>query len=140
MNAPIIESAIACPQCKRVFTETMPTDACLFFWHCPACGTRSKPKAGDCCVFCSYGTVKCPPVQADRGKGENGVGDLARNLVDHEIVNAPEMLAITAVDRCALDLVRGDQAGRLVDGHAFGVRIELQRSGCAQGALLVGGR
>ena len=22
-----------------------------------------KPKKGDCCVFCSYGTVKCPPIQ-----------------------------------------------------------------------------
>jgi hypothetical protein len=23
-----------------------------------------KPLPGDCCVICSYGTVKCPPVQA----------------------------------------------------------------------------
>lgn len=45
----------------------MPTDACLFFWACPGCGTRHKPKAGDCCVFCSYGSVPCPPVQAERG-------------------------------------------------------------------------
>jgi hypothetical protein len=22
-----------------------------------------SPKAGDCCVFCSYGSVPCPPVQ-----------------------------------------------------------------------------
>ncbi|WP_327036906.1 GDCCVxC domain-containing (seleno)protein [Methylomarinum vadi] len=22
-----------------------------------------KPKKGDCCVFCSYGTVPCPPIQ-----------------------------------------------------------------------------
>lgn len=22
-----------------------------------------RPKAGDCCVFCSYGSVKCPPIQ-----------------------------------------------------------------------------
>lgn len=43
----------------------MPTDACLFFWDCPGCGARLKPKAGDCCVFCSYGSVKCPPVQGD---------------------------------------------------------------------------
>ncbi len=27
-----------------------------------------KPKAGDCCVYCSYGTVPCPPIQ-ERGKG-----------------------------------------------------------------------
>ncbi|WP_321163938.1 GDCCVxC domain-containing (seleno)protein, partial [Idiomarina zobellii] len=22
-----------------------------------------KPLKGDCCVYCSYGTVKCPPIQ-----------------------------------------------------------------------------
>jgi hypothetical protein len=22
-----------------------------------------RPKPGDCCVFCSYGSVKCPPQQ-----------------------------------------------------------------------------
>jgi hypothetical protein len=22
-----------------------------------------KPKQGDCCVFCSYGSVPCPPIQ-----------------------------------------------------------------------------
>ena len=26
-----------------------------------------RPRSGDCCVFCSYGTVKCPPIQADSG-------------------------------------------------------------------------
>jgi hypothetical protein len=30
------------------------------------CGTRLKPKPGDCCVFCSYGSVPCPPIQAER--------------------------------------------------------------------------
>jgi hypothetical protein len=25
-----------------------------------------KPKQGDCCVYCSYGTVKCPPMQASK--------------------------------------------------------------------------
>ena len=28
-----------------------------------ACGTLLRPKSGDCCVFCSYGTVPCPPIQ-----------------------------------------------------------------------------
>jgi hypothetical protein len=27
------------------------------------CGTLLKFKAGDCCVYCSYGSVKCPPIQ-----------------------------------------------------------------------------
>jgi hypothetical protein len=41
----------------------MPTDACQFFYDCQGCGERLKPKAGDCCVFCSYGSVPCPPMQ-----------------------------------------------------------------------------
>ena len=45
----------------------MPSDACQFFYECPECQALLRPKAGDCCVFCSYGDVKCPPVQAARG-------------------------------------------------------------------------
>jgi len=41
----------------------MPTDSCRFFYQCLNCGTLLKPKAGDCCVFCSFGSVRCPPMQ-----------------------------------------------------------------------------
>jgi hypothetical protein len=61
------ESVVTCPACGGTSRETMPTDACLFFYDCPRCGVRLKPKPGDCCVFCSYGSVPCPPVQAQRG-------------------------------------------------------------------------
>jgi len=63
----VLESTITCPHCGLRTTETMPTDACLFCWACPGCGARLKPKPGACCVFCSYGSVKCPPVQVDDG-------------------------------------------------------------------------
>ena len=43
----------------------MPTDACQWFYECENCKTVLRPEAGDCCVFCSYGTNKCPPIQAD---------------------------------------------------------------------------
>ncbi len=43
----------------------MPTDACQWFYECESCKAVLRPKAGDCCVFCSYGTNKCPPIQAD---------------------------------------------------------------------------
>ena len=43
----------------------MPTDACQFRYACKGCGHELKPLPGDCCVFCSYGSVPCPPVQAD---------------------------------------------------------------------------
>jgi transposase-like protein len=59
-----LESTITCPKCGHQATETMPTDACRFFYNCKGCGERLKPLDGDCCVFCSYGTMPCPPKQA----------------------------------------------------------------------------
>jgi hypothetical protein len=50
----------ACGFAKR---ETMPTDAGPFLYDCVSCKTVLRPKPGDCCVFCSYGSVKCPPMQ-----------------------------------------------------------------------------
>jgi hypothetical protein len=61
------QSTITCPVCGFQSQETMPDDACLFFYDCKKCGAHLKPKQGDCCVFCSYGSVKCPPIQAERG-------------------------------------------------------------------------
>ena len=61
----VLESTLTCPSCGVEATETMPEDACQYFYECSACGTRLRPRAGDCCVFCSYGTVACPPQQAD---------------------------------------------------------------------------
>ncbi len=58
-----LQSTITCPSCGHQKEETMPTDACQYFYECESCHTRLKPKQGDCCVFCSYGTVKCPPIQ-----------------------------------------------------------------------------
>ncbi len=47
----------------------MPTDSCQWFYDCEGCGKVLKPKQGDCCVYCSYGTIPCPPVQASGSKG-----------------------------------------------------------------------
>jgi hypothetical protein len=57
-------SVLTCPACGASAEEQMPLDACVFFYECRACGQRLKPNKGDCCVFCSFGSVKCPPVQA----------------------------------------------------------------------------
>jgi hypothetical protein len=62
----ILRSIITCPSCGQQQEESMPTDACQFFYECTGCKTLLRPKAGDCCVFCSYGTVACPPIQAQR--------------------------------------------------------------------------
>ncbi|MBX3646135.1 MAG: hypothetical protein KIT42_05850 [Rhodocyclaceae bacterium] len=67
--APILESVITCPECGHARTEVMPTDACQWFYECVNCRTVLRPKKGDCCVFCSYGTVPCPPIQLH---GRNG--------------------------------------------------------------------
>lgn len=63
----VLESVLTCPQCGHVKAERMATDACEFFYECEQCKTVLRPLAGDCCVFCSYGSVKCPPVQMQRG-------------------------------------------------------------------------
>ena len=65
------QSVITCPNCGTARAETMPTDACQFFYDCKGCGQKLKPLPGDCCVFCSYGSVPCPPIQAKRS-GETG--------------------------------------------------------------------
>lgn len=61
--SPKLESTITCPVCGFSRTEIMSTDACRYFYDCAGCGTVLRPKPGHCCVFCSYGTVSCPPIQ-----------------------------------------------------------------------------
>ena len=63
---PQLLSTLTCPHCGHRATEHMPTDACVIFYDCPNCGETLKPLPGDCCVFCSYGSVPCPPIQAER--------------------------------------------------------------------------
>jgi hypothetical protein len=72
---------ITCPKCGFAKEEVMPTDACQFFHQCTNCETVLKPKRGDCCVFCSYGSVPCPPKQTDSGSA-------ATNPTVHEQVHA----------------------------------------------------
>jgi len=59
----ILESTISCPECGFRKKERMPEDSCLYFYECENCKSVLKPKDGKCCVFCSYGDVKCPSKQ-----------------------------------------------------------------------------
>ena len=61
-----LRSLVTCPHCGFTSEETMPTNACLFFYECHGCHALLRPQPGDCCVFCSFGSVKCPPVQQSR--------------------------------------------------------------------------
>jgi len=56
-------SVLSCPSCGHAAAETMPMDACIYFYECKGCGALLKPRRGDCCVFCSYGDTPCPPIQ-----------------------------------------------------------------------------
>ncbi len=58
-------SVITCPSCGFRREEQMPVDACQFFYQCMNCGEMLKPNQGDCCVFCSFGTVRCPSKQLE---------------------------------------------------------------------------
>ncbi|MDH5612427.1 MAG: hypothetical protein OEY66_08235 [Gammaproteobacteria bacterium] len=65
MSEIIYQSTLTCPECGHQKTETMPDDACQWFYECENCHVILKPVQGDCCVFCSYGSVPCPVVQRE---------------------------------------------------------------------------
>ncbi|TWO79650.1 GDCCVxC domain-containing (seleno)protein [Denitratisoma oestradiolicum] len=71
MSKIVTESKLTCPVCGHWQMETMPTDACQWFYQCVGCHTLLRPKPGDCCVFCSYGSVSCPPVQLETERQGN---------------------------------------------------------------------
>ena len=60
----VLTSVITCPHYGHAAIERMPSNVCRIFYDCRGCGVRLKPEPGDCCVFCSYGSVPCPSVQA----------------------------------------------------------------------------
>ena len=62
-----LSSVITCPACGHRAEGEMPTDACIYFYECKGCRMLLRPSLGHCCVFCSFGSVKCPPVQLERG-------------------------------------------------------------------------
>ena len=67
----VLQSTITCPRCGHRSIHMMPTDACQYIHVCASCGITLKPKPGDCCIYCSYGDVACPPIQEERA----GLGD-----------------------------------------------------------------
>ncbi|MGJ8585659.1 MAG: GDCCVxC domain-containing (seleno)protein [Marinosulfonomonas sp.] len=61
-----LQSTITCPKCGFSTAEQMPTESCQWFYECTQCAEVLTPLAGDCCVYCSYGTLPCPPVQSGK--------------------------------------------------------------------------
>ena len=70
----IADSELTCPECGYRKILKMPTDACQWFYECSNCHALLKPKKGDCCVFCSYGSVPCPPIQLEKSGVTEGGG------------------------------------------------------------------
>ena len=56
-------SDITCPKCGFTKNEKMPKDVCLIKYACTKCNHEMVPDEDDCCVFCTYGTHKCPSMQ-----------------------------------------------------------------------------
>ena len=79
-------SVLTCPACGASAEEEMPQDACVYFYECRGCGKLLKPNKGDCCVFCSFGTVKCPSVRRS-GQPLGNTRYLTR--MGEEVVNDP---------------------------------------------------
>lgn len=63
------KARLICPECGFVQEVEMPTESCQYFYRCVRCQKTLKPKPGDCCVFCSYADVPCPPKQAQQASG-----------------------------------------------------------------------
>jgi hypothetical protein len=76
MSDIVLESTLTCPSCGHAKTEAMPTDACQWFYECERCHAVLKPKAGHCCVYCSYGTAPCPSIQQLRLGGSGDAGQV----------------------------------------------------------------
>ena len=65
----VLDATLTCPNCGHRAREAMPEDRCLYFYDCAGCGALLRPLDGDCCVFCSYADVPCPPMQSDPPNG-----------------------------------------------------------------------
>ncbi|MEI8610263.1 GDCCVxC domain-containing (seleno)protein [Enterovibrio norvegicus] len=61
----ILKSDVTCPNCGHTKTELMPIGESQQHYECENCHEVLLVTEGGCCVFCSYGSVCCPPVQVN---------------------------------------------------------------------------
>jgi hypothetical protein len=60
------DCVVTCPVCKTQVQETMVPETLKLIYHCPVCLTWLSPKKGDHCIYESYGSVNCPPIQVKK--------------------------------------------------------------------------
>ena len=126
MTDVILESTLTCPRCGHSRSETMPTETCQWFYECLSCKAVMKPKPGDCCVFCSYGDVPCPPVQ--RAEGCRSV-PTKENIMKKLEVFDPAMCCSTGVCGVEVDPILAQFAADLKWVEEHGIAVERHNLG-----------
>jgi hypothetical protein len=80
----------------------MATDACQFSYDCESCGTLLRPRSGDCWVFCSYGSVPCPPIQSPAANADPRAAQKGKTLIGAD--NVFKLAVATAIVLFGLNL------------------------------------
>ncbi|HFQ15066.1 MAG TPA: hypothetical protein ENK41_01820 [Rhodobacteraceae bacterium] len=65
-------TVLTCPHCGHRSRQSMPDLQTLTRWNCNNCHTDIQPRPGECCVFCSFGSVPCPDAQRAWEQGQSG--------------------------------------------------------------------
>ncbi|WP_285896681.1 GDCCVxC domain-containing (seleno)protein [Polynucleobacter corsicus] len=52
-------TTITCPDCCGQETLEISQGYSQHLYRCPSCSTILKPRSGDCCIFCSFGSQDC---------------------------------------------------------------------------------
>ena len=70
-----LQSILTCPKCGHQRTETMPTDACQYFYECPGCGALLRPAAGGLLrvLLVRHGAVPAGPGSPAGGRSGGGL-------------------------------------------------------------------
>jgi hypothetical protein len=61
----VVKTRIKCPYCGIEKGEEMPLYIRTRSYLCEYCKKTIEPKKNECCVFCSYGSIKCPQAQIE---------------------------------------------------------------------------
>ncbi|MCW3076432.1 MAG: hypothetical protein JWO32_1041 [Bacteroidetes bacterium] len=61
-----IKSVVVCPVCKFKRELFMAANHFLKVYECEECNALLKTDKKQCCIFCSYGSVPCIPVQMEK--------------------------------------------------------------------------
>jgi len=54
---------LSCPECGEKQKSEMLDEDYSYAYQCNGCASIIEKKENDCCVYCSYGEVKCPSQQ-----------------------------------------------------------------------------